>query len=306
MQRRDLRAAMPLLREVLKLCPNVVGVHLRFQDSGFELGGESEAQMRAFYAARPDELTALTPFLRSRLAPDDASRVELLDEAIKRDDQFHLAYLEYAALWRRIARTGQALKYLQLAIGCEPSSPEANLGMAEVLVKLGRAKEAEPYYANYVRLRPGDRVAKKAYLQLLIYSLDQLDRAEPLVLELLAVQSSDVEVIMDRAAIAWMRGRHAEAIEFYQDVLKRESGRARAVLNLGNLYYELAHSAEGETERAYLQKARLAYIYYQQMSQAEGFHDLVDLRLAVPFRLKDIGKRIGPAATGLKPRLGQF
>ena len=122
--------------------------------------------MRAFYVARADDSSSpVGPFVAARLAADDASRVEFLNVAIKRDNSFYYAYHAMGELWRRLNRTSQALETLQKAVAAKPDHAPSNLALAEVLEVLGRGAEAKPYYENYVRLRPGDRQAKKAFVR---------------------------------------------------------------------------------------------------------------------------------------------
>ena len=99
---------------------------------------------------------------------------------------------------------------------------------------------------------------------------------------------------MDQAAGAWLLGQVRQSIDLYHRVLELDPSRARAVLNLGNLYYDVLGGGTEEGRREFWPKARSAYRYYLQMNQAEGLYDLFDQKFAVPYRLKEIAVLLGP------------
>ncbi|MCA8943022.1 MAG: tetratricopeptide repeat protein [Planctomycetes bacterium] len=303
-QRRFL-PAVPLLRRVVEACPEFVPGHVLYQDAAMEVGVEIEASMRGYYSSLPDDgRSPIVPYVRSRLTEEPSEKIPELDEAIARDRSFHLAYLDKAIALRAIGRTSEALDMLQHAVAAQPTCAAANKELAEVLAGLGRAEEAASRYAAYLALEPNDLPAKRAYVRLLVYSLGRLDQAEPWLADMLANDPNDVEALMDRAAIAWQRRRFDEASDHYHRVLAIDPGNSRAVLNLGNLYFDGFGAAESARPE-YWPKAQAAYRYFLTMTEARDLHDTLDLHVFVPSRLERIARDVGPAPDQ-KPRLEDF
>ena len=302
----DFAAALPLLRQAIATCPDFVTGHELYQDSAAKVGEDADAEMRAFYAQREDQPDSpLLPYLRARLSDNNRDRFELLDQATRRDGSFFRAYLAKAQIYRPLRRTDRALDELRKAILARPKDPKANLAIAEVLAQLGRYREAARHYQVLARRSPGSQSVKKDYLALLIYQLGELESAEKIVEDLLAFDDLDVDALMDKAAIAWLRQEFAAALQLYQQVLQIDESQSEAVLNIANLYFQgLAGEAEAG-KREYWPKARLAYVYYlDHFRSATGF-DQLDRWLGVPVRLREINTLLGEEK-GLNPRVGDF
>ena len=75
-------------------------------------------------------------------------------------------------------------------------------------------------------------------------------------------------------------------------------GAARAVLNLGNVYYEMGIQVTAEERRAPWEKARTAYRYFLSLSEFGDVLDLIDLRFSVPMRLVELETEVGPGEPG--------
>lgn len=291
----DYVEALDRLELTVSNCPEFIKGHELYQDTALEAGAEAEWDMREYYAGFTYESDpALERYLRSRLLDNNRDRLDLLNQVIGWDETFYRAYLARAAIYRRNQRTGRALDELRKAIMAQPASIEANQAIAEVMVQLGRYSEAAGHYRTLVQLNPSNQEVKKDYLALLIYELGELEDAEVMVDDLLGFDEMDVEALMDKAAIAWLRQDWASAVELYHLVLRMDPTRSAAVLNLGNLYYQ-SMAGEGRAGRLqYWPRARLAYTYYLQHSEQETAYDQLDQWLAVPMRLRRIDRLLGP------------
>jgi len=299
-------SALPLLKQAIAVCPQFVPGHELYQDSAIRIGEAAEKEMRGFYAQHEDPSDSpLLPYLRSRLSDNNRDRLRLLDVATRRDQSFFRAYLAKARIYRQLRRTDRALDELRKAIRARSESTEANQAIAEVLVQLGRYREAAWHYRALAQLKPGSHAVSKDRLALLIYHLGELDEAEKIVDDLLAFDDLDVEVLMDKAAITWLRKDFTGALQIYQRVLRIDGHQSEAVLNIGNLYYQALAGGTEAGRREFWPKARLAYRYYLgHFSSASGF-DQLDLWLGVPVRLRQIDALLGRDPT-LEPRLGDF
>jgi len=304
LDRRDERAALPCLQEALAAAPDHVPTHILYQDTALKLGGDDEAAMRAWYAALPDRPGSPVPlYCRARLAADDHTRLALLEEALARDPSFYFAHLAVARIQRALGRLDAAQEALERALVAQPHHLESNLEMAQVLIDRGRYAQAEPYFANYVAARPDDRLAAKAYAQLLLYRLHRVRQAQPVLERLRSENPEDPDVLMDLAAVAWEQDRFADAIAAYHEVLRLDATATRAALNLGNLHFERGQRNADERPAAW-SMARKAYRFYLSAARGAGLHDHLDALFAVPYRLELIAAEIGPD-DGTPPAPGQ-
>lgn len=302
-ERREVEA-LPWLQRAVEAGPDHVPTHRLYQETALKLGGEAEAAMRRFYAEMPDRpKSPVVPYCRARLAEDDHTRLALLRDAIDRDPSFYFAHLATARINHDLGRLDVAHDAMERALAARPKHLESNLEMALVLIDLGRFAAAEPYLANYVTARPEDRLAAKTYAQLLLYRLDRVRQAEPILQRLQAENTEDPDVLMDLAAIAWRQGRFADAVAGYHEVLRLDATATRAALNLGNLYWERGQASEGGERSQAWEKARKAYEFCIAANRSEGLHDTLDIMFALPYRLDLIAQAIGPG-DGAAPSAG--
>jgi Tfp pilus assembly protein PilF len=251
--------------------------------------------MRAYYRDLPDRGDSpIVPYCRARLADDEHTRFALLEQAIDRDRSFYYGHLAKARLNRGLGYLDKAQASLASALAAKPESPECNLEMAEVLRELGQYAAAEPYYSNYLSARPDDRHVGKVFAQLLIYHLGRAAQARALLEPYLRKDPEDTAVLMDLAAVDWLVGDEGAAIARYHKVLELDRGIARAALNLANLYYESVAEAEPKRRDEAWARARKAFLYYRGLARTHDVHDMIDLHLAVPFRLHAIEAALGP------------
>jgi tetratricopeptide (TPR) repeat protein len=288
------RDALPRLREALRLCPNHVPTHMLYQDTAKQVGGDAERAMRAYYTQLEDSpQSPLVPFLRARLARHEVECRDYLRVALSRDRRFVWARLEMARMRRSVNQPEVALTEIEKALAVRPGFVPAQKEIAELYLELDRPELAEPYYKSYVRARPEDERAQRAYAWLLIHKLDKPEDARPVVEALLLKHPEDLNLLMELAAIHWRRARLPEAIQTYRRVLRQEPKNATAVLNLGDLYFDWM-GASDETRDVAWQQARKCYRYFLSLRDDSRALLLLNRLLAVPYRLEQINRRLGP------------
>lgn len=301
--------AVRALRESVAQSSNPA-YHVRYQDAALALavgqaGTVAEtAEMRRFYAERKDDgRSPLTPFLRARLQRldqrEEPARL-LLEEALRRAPRFYEAQCEMGLLWLGVEKFGKAADWFRLATTNAPRRAPAHLALAEVAVELAQWDEAARHYGHYLTVEPEDRSAKRAYLHLLLYRIEgNLAEMESLITELWKPGSEDLSLQMDRAAVHWKRGEIQAAVDNYRAVIRRDPKRARAVLNLGNLFYGsgLKQAKASSERRIALGQARQAYRYFRALGVSDDAFDWFDLELAVRVRLAAIEKELGKASS---------
>lgn len=284
--------------------------HLRYQDAALALpasqgqAADESAKMRRFYQALVDDgQSPVTPFLQARLQRLDRREGParaLLEEALRRSPGYYEAQYELGLMWRGVENLAKASKWFRIAAKTAPRRASSHLALAEVASELGQWAEAAREYRRYLQIESDDSAVKRAYLSILLYRVDgDLDEMETLVNDLWKSGSEDLGLQMDRAAVFWKRGRIQPAIDNYRAVIKRDPKRARAVLNLGNLFYDtgLKNAVGGPERRFALGKARKAYRYFRALGSSDDAFDWFDLELAVRVRLAAIEKELGKASS---------
>ncbi len=293
------RDALRLLKDVLSHCPNHVPAHMLYQDTAEQVGGDAERAMRGYYLQLEDNVQSpLVPFLRARLAKHEVECKNYLRTALRRDRRFVWARLEMARMRRSVNQPEVALKEIEKALAVRPGFVPAQKEIAELYLELDRPELAQPYYESYLRQRPGDERAQRAYVWLLIHKLGKPEAAKPIVESLRRKHPEDVDLLMELAAIHWRRSRLPAAIDTYRQVLRREPKNAAAALNLGDLYFDWRSRKDDKAKDAAWRQARKCYRYFLSLEDDSRALLLLNRILAVPYRLEQINRHLGPTDDG--------
>lgn len=291
--RGDAVAAIPEFRAAVTRCPDLVRAHLAYQDTARQLGGAAAAEMADYYRRLPDGESPVPAYVKARLADTSFARGNALQAIVARHPRFAWAQLSVARVQRSKGELLQAVDQFQLALALEASLADARLERAEVLVEIGRDEEAAVDFEAYLKLQPRDDAARHAYAQLLIYRLDRIERAMPLLDELERAGVA-AAVRMDRAAAQWRSGDPRGAIATYLRVLASQPDSARALLNVGLLYYDVLPKTP-EERAVFWPKARAAFELFLLATPPQDGFEQFERTLAVPFRLDVIERTVGAA-----------
>ncbi|MBX3461874.1 MAG: tetratricopeptide repeat protein [Planctomycetes bacterium] len=289
----DDATALVDLRTCAERCPLLVRAHLAYQDAARRLGGDAERAMQAFYLADANEVPVVREYLRARLAETSYAQGGALRAILARDPSFAWAHLSSARVHRRQGRLLQAVDAFGAAIANGPDLHEARLERAQVLAELGREVEAAVDYRAYLRARPEDEVATRAFVSLLLYQLERTGEAVELLDRLEARAPGDPMLRMDRAAALWQSNEPQQAIEAYVAVLAADPGTARAALNIGYLYYEVV-PRDAAGRRRFWPRARAAFRMFLAQARPSDGHEQFEFTLGVPYRLEVIAELLGP------------
>lgn len=296
LQADDEQAALPLLEEVVRRCPDNVLAMGYYQDAALHLGGDAERAMRSHYESLPADAASPVPaFAKARLLASNFARKGAIESILERHPEFAYAWMAQGRLLRGIGRLPDAVASFQNAIARHPRLLAAHLEMAECLAESGREREAQSSYENYLRAAPNDRATVRAYVQLALYRNGNAEAARPWVERLLAEDPQDESVRMDLAACDWRSGRLAEALDGYLRALERRPENARALLNIGYLHFD-AFARSDEARRVHWPKARAAFVLFLQTVRPADGYDYFERSFAVPFRMKQIDELLGPAS----------
>lgn len=300
----DRAGALPLLRTAIEACPNLVRAHLAYQDAALAVGADAQKAMLDYYRKLPDGASPVPAYCRARLADTSYTQGTALQAIVARHPYFSWAHLSLARVTRRKGQLLQAVDSFAAALRYDPTLYEAHLERALVLVELGRGEEAAVDFDAYLAKVPGDDRARLAYAELAIYHLGRVDRGRELLGKLDASHGGDVAVQLDRAAAAWLGKDPRAAVDGYLAVLSAHPEEARALLNVGLLYYEVLPRTAGE-RALYWPKARAAFQLFLAGQSPRDGHEQFERTLGVPYRLEVIAEAIGPA-TGGAPTLADL
>lgn len=291
---KDDAAALAELLVCTRRCPDLVRAHVAYQDLARTAGGAVEQAMVDHYMQAAGERdSTVTAYLKARLAETSYAQCNALEALLERDPSFAWAHLSRARVTRRQGRLLPALDMYAAAIVNDPLLHEARRERAQVLAELGRDEEAAVDYRAYVSSCPDDLQAMRDYVALLLYRLDRVDEANALLDRLEKSWPGDLLVRMDRAAALWRERRPRESIDAYLAILADAPATARAALNIGLLYYELAQN--DADRRRYWPRARAAFLLFLERSQPSDGHEQFERVLGVPYRMERIADVLGPA-----------
>jgi tetratricopeptide (TPR) repeat protein len=289
-QRDD--GALAELEMVLRRAPEYVPAHLLYQDLCAAL--QRDQRMTLFYRdlAVPPQ-SPVREFLAARVATDEKRQLELLRRCIENDPNFFYARVASARILRKRGQNEDAIRALEAAVTTNEDLGVAymetgelpDLELAELKEETNSPLEAAVHYRRYLAQRPHDRRARHNLARLLLEQDRDLDEVETCLNILRAGHPEDLELALMQAALHWRRGQPVPAARTYQEVLKsREDqpvAKARALLNLGNLFY-------GNAELRDWRKARVCFREFLALPRLETQQDLLDQWFAVPHRIAEI------------------
>lgn len=292
--RGERAAALPLLQQAVQRCPDLVRAHLAYQDAARSEGGAALQAMLDYYRTLPDRDSPVPAYCRARLAETAYSQGTALQAIVAKHPTFAWGHLSLARVARRKGQLLQAIDGFRAASHRDPDLTEARLERAQVLAEVGRNEEAAVDFETYLAAEPADHTARRAFAELAIYRLGRIDRAMQLLDQLEQAMPGDLSVRMDRAAAQWLGGDPRSAVGTYLAVLAAKPDDARALLNVGLLYYEVLPKEPSERP-LYWPKARAAFRLFLAAPPPQDGHEQFERTLAVPFRLDVIAEVLGPA-----------
>jgi tetratricopeptide (TPR) repeat protein len=290
----DHRSALPALAKVIELCPECVRAHIAWQDTALAFGGEAEATMRAWYRDLREVGSPVPAYVKARLFDTSYARGVALAAILEQHRSFGWAHLSQARIRRGQGQLLVAVDSFRAAFANDPNLVEARLERAEVLDELGRREEAAVDYEAYFAAAADDWTALREYAAMLIYRLIRIDRALELLARLDAQFPGDLELRMHRGAALWRAGRPREALGHYLAVIEADPGNARALFDVGLIYYDALPRDDSTPERRrWWPKARAAFRLFLARSNPGDGQESFERSLGVPYRLAEITRLLG-------------
>jgi tetratricopeptide (TPR) repeat protein len=217
----------PAAHNNLGLALHVVGRHV-----------EAAAAFLAVLESRPEDVMAHTNLGAALRELGDKSRaLEHMKRAVELDPQLASARNNLGQFLLESGRPDQALPHCQAAVALQPEMAEAHNNLGNVYRALGHFPEARWCYGEAVRKNPAMSHACVS-LALTLQLEGRWDEALPWLRRALEIQpdSLDYRALLAEAEVD--REHFAEAIDCYQEIIKRDPGDGTAHNALGWLLQE--------------------------------------------------------------------
>jgi tetratricopeptide (TPR) repeat protein len=133
-------------------------------------------------------------------------------------------------------RYATALDAATAVLRTRPTALEASLLAARCLMRLGRIAEAEDYFRRAGQLALEDQRARAQAL----LEHGQIDRAIPVLLEVLRLDPDDPDAVRSMAAIHQARGEYALAEVLAKRLIQSPAGELVGQGLLGTIYHDMA------------------------------------------------------------------
>lgn len=184
-----------------------------------------------------------------RLTGDIQSAIAILGPLSESNPDAPFPYLQLGLAERQAGNADAALASMRQAVSINPEFADAWLALADLLVDLGRAEEADRAFASYIPLARRDPQLREAGRAL---AENRLADADALLRRLLGRNPHDVVALCMLAEVLEKNGQAADAETLLGQCLELAPGYARARHNLAvvNLRQNRPEEAFEQSERA--------------------------------------------------------
>jgi tetratricopeptide (TPR) repeat protein len=275
--------------KALKLQPGNVPVEMNLALAWYKIGRAEEAApiLEKVHAAAPGELQPTMLLADCWLAMGRNKQVvELLDPvSLERPDDLGVTYMLGTALVRdnqlkrgqavidKILRNGDsaearlllgttklnvsdfsgALEDLAKAVALNPKLPDLYAFYGLALMRTGDTKGAAEAFRRELAVNPND-FNSNLQLGALLRMDENYDEAIPFLRRALQVRPGDLGVRYQLASIAFNKGEVPDARAQLESIVKESPEFTEAHVTLATVYYRLKLKADGDRERAIVQK----------------------------------------------------
>jgi len=245
-------------RELLSLHaadPNDLKIALLLGDCYFRLGEYKKVVelLEPFEAAHPDD-QALNYLLGLSLIRDSqVGKGEVLVNKILRDGNSAEAHLMLGAARLEVFDASGAVDELSLAVKLNPKLPLAHYLYGNALVTLGHRPDAMQCFREELAIDPNE-FGSNLYLGVLLNQGEEYKQAVPYLARALQVRPGEPSVRYEIAVGEVGMGKLEEARGSLEALIKDSPNFLDAHVSLARLYYRLHMKAEGDRERVIIAK----------------------------------------------------
>lgn len=190
-----------------------------------------------------------TALLRDGRVPEGQ---KLLDRILRNGDSAEARLLMGTAHFG-MGEFAEALQEFQKAVELNPKLPSANGYLGRALLATGDMAGASTAFRRELEQNPNDFEAN-LHLAVILKQDQELDSAKKHLERALQVRPGDVRILYQQATIRLAEGQPEQARQTLESIVKETPNFVEAHVTLATVYYRLKRKADGDRERAIVDK----------------------------------------------------
>ena len=209
--------------------------------------------LRPAAAERPDDLAIAYLLGTALVRANEVTEGQRFLERILRSGDSAEARLLLGTAHFGMGEFAEALKEFEKAVELNPKLPSANVYLGRALLATGDTAGAAAALRRELELNPNDFEANLNYAVLLKQD-QELEAAKKHLTHALQIRPGDVRVLYQQGTIDVAEGKTERARETLETVTKQTPHFIEAHVTLATVYYRLKRKADGDRERAIVEK----------------------------------------------------
>jgi tetratricopeptide (TPR) repeat protein len=189
----------------------------------------------------------------------------VIDRLFRHEDSAE-AHLLMASILLLADQAQGALKEAQRAIELNPKLPGLQAWHGRVLMRLGDTEKAKAAFRTELAANPND-FESNLYLGMLLRHDKETDEALSHLKRAIQLRPREQYARYHLAAVYATAGKPADALPLLEGVLKEHAEFVEARVLLASVYYRLNRKADGDREKALIQKSNT-----EQQAKQPGAH----------------------------------
>jgi tetratricopeptide (TPR) repeat protein len=174
-------------------------------------------------------------------------------ERILRDGDSPEAHVMMGTTYLTVTEYDKALKEFKRAVELSPKLPSVNSLYGQTLVHMGATEEAMAAFRRELEINPND-FDSCLQIGILLKQDQKLDEARDYLLRALTVRPSEPNARFYLASIDVEQGKLNEALPALEQLVKDTADFVAAHVMLATVYYRMRRKADGDREKAIVNK----------------------------------------------------
>jgi tetratricopeptide (TPR) repeat protein len=174
-------------------------------------------------------------------------------ERILRDGDSPEAHVMMGTTYLTVTEYDKALKEFKRAVELSPKLPSVNSLYGQTLVHMGATEEAMAAFRRELEINPND-FDSCLQMGVLLKQDEKLDEARDYLLRALTVRPSEPNARFYLASIDVAQGKLNEALPLLEQLVKDAADFVAAHVMLATVYYRMRRKADGDREKAIVNK----------------------------------------------------
>jgi len=174
-------------------------------------------------------------------------------ERILRDGDSPEAHVMMGTTYLNVNEYDKALKEFKLAVDSNPKLPSVNSLYGQTLLRMGATEEAMAAFRRELEINPND-FDSCLQIGVLLKEDQKLDEARDYLLRALTVRPGEPNARFYLASIDVSQGKLNEALPALEQLVKDAADFGAAHVMLATVYYRMGRKADGDREKAVVNK----------------------------------------------------